>query len=41
VFACCAPALACPADNHQPGAWPLDDGIRYVVLTVAQGRITE
>jgi ketosteroid isomerase-like protein len=28
-------------DNHQPGAWPLDDGIRYVVLTVAQGRITE
>ena len=28
-------------DNHQPGGWPLDDGIRYVVLTVAQGRITE
>jgi ketosteroid isomerase-like protein len=28
-------------DDHQPDGWPLDNGIRYVVLTVAQGRITE
>jgi ketosteroid isomerase-like protein len=28
-------------DNYQPGGWPLDNGVRYLVLTVAQGRITE
>jgi ketosteroid isomerase-like protein len=28
-------------DNQQPGAWPPDNGIRYLVLTVAQGQITE
>jgi hypothetical protein len=28
-------------DSHDPGAWPLDDGIRYVVLTARDGLITE
>jgi ketosteroid isomerase-like protein len=28
-------------DHHEPGAWPLDHGIRYVVITVAQGHVTE
>ena len=28
-------------DRHGPGAWPLDDGVRYVVLTFAGERVTE
>ena len=28
-------------DHHDPDGWPLDHGIRYIVLTVVQGQITE
>lgn len=28
-------------DHHEPGAWPLDDGVRYVVLTMRDDLITE
>jgi ketosteroid isomerase-like protein len=27
--------------RHEPGAWPLDDGVRYVVLTFREGLIVE
>jgi ketosteroid isomerase-like protein len=27
-------------DHHEPGAWPLDDGVRYVVLTVREDLVT-
>ena len=28
-------------DRHDPGGWPLDEGIRYLVLTARAGLITE
>lgn len=28
-------------DRPDPGGWPLDDGIRYVVLTVHDGLVSE
>jgi ketosteroid isomerase-like protein len=28
-------------DHHEPGAWPLDNGVRYVVLTLRDGQIME
>ena len=28
-------------DHHDPASWPLEDGIRYVVLTLRDGLITE
>ena len=28
-------------DHHDPDAWPLDNGIRYVVLTLHDGLITD
>jgi len=28
-------------DSHDPDAWPLDDGIRHVVVTLRDGLITE
>ena len=28
-------------DHSAPGGWPLDDGIRYVVITIAQDQVTE
>jgi ketosteroid isomerase-like protein len=27
--------------NPSPGGWPLDDGVRYVVLTIKDGLFTE
>jgi ketosteroid isomerase-like protein len=28
-------------DHHEPGGWPLDDGVRYVVLTMRDDLVTE
>ena len=28
-------------ESHDPGAWPLDEGIRYMVLTFRDGLVTE
>lgn len=28
-------------DSHQPGGWPLDNGIRYLVLTLTGDLVTE
>ena len=28
-------------DRHSPGAWPLDNGIRYLVVSLAGDRVTE
>lgn len=28
-------------DHHESGAWPLDDGVRYVVLTMQDDLVTE
>lgn len=28
-------------DHHAPEAWPLDKGVRYMVVTVAEGKVTE
>jgi ketosteroid isomerase-like protein len=33
--------VAFQPDSHGDGAWPLDNGIRYLVLTLADGRVTE
>jgi ketosteroid isomerase-like protein len=27
--------------RHEPGAWPLDDGVRYLVLTFRDGLVVE
>jgi ketosteroid isomerase-like protein len=27
--------------EHAPGAWPLDNGIRYVVVSMHEGRVVE
>jgi ketosteroid isomerase-like protein len=28
-------------DSHSDGAWPLDDGVRWVVVSTADGLVTE